>query len=186
MQVTRLSATKDPHFVYSDIQLSISHSTLSTKNIDIDGENTNICFRRSTCQGIRSCPEDCSYVVSTRKKVNRCTVHRTEKKLTSSGEYPVSFVYMWPEDESDHRRWLTVLNLEQPGISHNHPPPAPHKIAAKVREDIAECFKRNPEATAKEIQKGAYHLSVVENGVSHLNQGAYIIYISKTTKLTRK
>ena len=72
----RLAAAKDLHFVYTDNQLSISHSTLATKTIDIDGEKMAVCIHRSLCQGVKYCPvEGCSYVVSTRQKVNRCNVH---------------------------------------------------------------------------------------------------------------
>ena len=81
--------------------------------------------------------EGCSYVVCT-NKVKPCNQH-PKSPLVRSGECPVEFFYILPEDTEDKRRWLTGLvrtgNMQEHDL-HNHPHHKENKIPVKIDTDI--------------------------------------------------
>ena len=86
--------------------------------------------------------------MSSVKETRRCPEH-SEDKLVHSDACPVEIVYIWPEDSSDNRRWMTgfVRTVNSPDAEnlHTHPLPGPSKIPSKVDADIRRAVASNPQ-----------------------------------------
>ena len=75
-------------------------------------------------QGTVCAGEGCTYTVSTKQRINRCTEHKTAA-LVSKGPCNCYIAYVYPQSPlEDGRRWFVVLNAEQKGPMHNHYSPA--------------------------------------------------------------
>ena len=69
----------------------------------------------------------------------------------------MEFVYLWPEDESDRRRWQSGIirngSMEVENI-HSHPMHSDSKIPAKVDSDIRKAIASNPHLKTSDILVG--------------------------------
>ena len=121
----------------------------------VNGEETRLLANHSYCSGVKKCgKEGCSYVVSTKQKINRCKDHPT-MALVSSGPCSCYVVYIYPLNPTeDRRRWFVVFNAEKNDYTHNHPPPSEWKISPVVLQDITNMAKSNIKVTPKDMQKG--------------------------------
>ena len=149
----------DPHFLYSDIQFGKGKARPKRLiKMNIDGKNESVYYRFAPCGGVKRCAmhtDGCSYVVST-NELKPCHQH-PESKLVRSGECPVEFFYIWPEDTEDKRRWLTGLvranSMEECDL-HNHPHHKERKIPVKVDTDIRRAMIDNPHLKTSDVITG--------------------------------
>ena len=115
----------------------------------VDGQEEQIHYRIVPCAGVKLCSyhtEGCSHVVSTREIKNQCLSH-PEAKLVRSGDCPVEFIYIWPDDESDTRRWITGIkrgSQNEENNLHNHPCHQATKWTKKIVSDLQEAVINNP------------------------------------------
>ena len=88
----------DPHFIWKDNQLSKGQ---------LNKDHLIEIIRSSPCTSVKLCPiSDCSHLVPIRDKRN-CPTHNTMLMKTTS--CPLDFVYLYPKDASDGRRWFGGL-----------------------------------------------------------------------------
>ena len=150
----------DPHFILSDVQLSKGNPRgVRQVSMNIDGKNEVVNYRIVPCNGVKLCThhnEGCDYI-SAVKETRRCPNH-PEDKLVHSSSCPVEIVYIWPEDLTDNRRWITgyvrVAGDKNSENLHNHPLNAPSKIPAKVDADIRRAVSANPHLKTTDIVIG--------------------------------
>eukprot|EP00112_Aurelia_sp_Birch-Aquarium-sp1_P014358 Seg3094.1 transcript_id=Seg3094.1/GoldUCD/mRNA.D3Y31 product="ATP-dependent DNA helicase RecQ" protein_id=Seg3094.1/GoldUCD/D3Y31 len=150
------AARNDPHFVYNDLQLSKGPSNKPmAKEWNVDGSKLKVIVQKSPCEGVKQCGSpECTYVVSKRQQINRCKAH-ADAPLVPSGQCPVKFVYIYPENFThDTRRWLGVISAQTGKAEHNHSKPAACKLPAILNEEITKCVKSDCTKTAKEVQLG--------------------------------
>ena len=153
----------NPHFLFSDIQLGKGKARNPQKvSMVVDGKEETLWYRIVPCGGVKLCPAaGCTHVVATRE-VRSCSHHPSEKLTRSnesSGECPVEFVYLWPTDEADSRRWITGITRGEPAISenlHNHPIHSSSKIPSKVDTDIRSAVIADPNLKTKDLLIGEY------------------------------
>ena len=147
--------TKNPHFLLDCIQFSRTQAGIKPITFNIDGVATSFMGNRSYCSGVKVCAgERCTYSVSTKQRVNRCTKHKS-MALIPSGPCTCYITYVYPKNvQDDGRRWFVVLNAEKKDGVHNHPLPSEWKISPKVLEDITQMAQNNSRVTPKELQNG--------------------------------
>ena len=125
---------------------------------DVDGVETEVFVKRGPCEGVKACSaSNCSYTLANTQLRNKCKEHGSSNPLTRTGKCPIHFVYIWPTNDKDDRRWLGVLSREAE-VKHNHSRPAEHKISSKVSEDIQRTVHQDTSKTAKDLLKGYYTL----------------------------
>ena len=151
----------DEHFLFNDIQFGKGQLRQPRKvSLMVDGKREDVFYRIAPCGGVKHCPvEDCSYVVSTRDR-RACPQH-ADSALSVVKECSVEFVYVWPVNGSDSRRWLSGITRTgdlSPANLHSHPLPAPTKIPSKVVNDIKEAVKLDPSLKTHEIVTGEYRM----------------------------
>ena len=125
------NATKDPHFLLECIQLSRTQAGIKEISVVIDGVATNLMCNRSYCSGVKMCAaESCTYMVSTKQRVNRCQEH-PKIGLLQSGPCSCYIAYFYPPNVmEDGRCWFVVINAEKAtaGNLHNHLAPSEWKL----------------------------------------------------------
>ena len=105
---------EDKHFLLKDIQISKGKPRAPQKiTIEVNHKEEEIFYRIVPCGGVKHCAVDgCSYVSKL-----------YDIDLVITNECPVEFVYIWPVNISDKRRWLTGLvsrsDLQSDNL-HNH------------------------------------------------------------------
>lgn len=126
--------------------------------LDINGETESMYYRIVPCGGVKRCgkhADGCSYIAPT-FSTKPCCNHR-ETPLQRTGECPVEFIYIWPEDETDNRRWLTGIirsgDLEPENL-HTHPLHKEMKIPVKVDTDIRRAVIENPHLKPSDLSIG--------------------------------
>ena len=149
----------DPHFIFTDIQLSKGTArNVRTVEMNVAGEKEVLHYRIVPCAGVKQCKkyaDGCGYVVPLRE-FQPCPDHPSDG-LIRSGDCPVEFVYLWPQQQDDNRRWLTGfvrLNMSENDNLHNHPIPLPIKIPSKVDADIRRAVMNNPNLKTQDIMVG--------------------------------
>ena len=154
----------NPHFLFTDIQLGKGKARNPQRvSMTVDGNEETLWYRIVPCGGVKQCPApSCTYVVATRE-VRSCMQHPNEKLTRSnelSGECPVEFMYIWPVDEADKRRWLTGIVRGEQAIDqenlHNHPIHSCSKIPSKVDTDIRSAVIADPHLKTKDILIGEF------------------------------
>ncbi len=147
---------EDPHFLWKDLQLSkgqLNKDRLIT--VQINGKQEQLFYRSSPCSGVKMCPrDDCNYTVPIRDKRN-CPKHDTA--LYKTCNCPVEFVYLYPKDMSDKRRWFggVVRCQKNQSVSlHNHEIHGSCKMAQCVKEKISTAVSINPALKPSEIACG--------------------------------
>ena len=93
--------------------------------------------------GIKQCSkDDCSYVAAI-SQCHACPDH-TEAELVVNKDCPVEFLYVWPEDPEDTRRWLSEIarvgHMKSKNL-HNYLINGPTKVPSKVVQDIQSAVK---------------------------------------------
>ena len=82
-----------------------------------------------------------------------------------SKDCPVEFVYVWPENSEDKRRWLSgivrVGDLKSRNL-HNHLINGPTKVPSKVVQDIQSAVKLDPSLKTHDIVTGKVPCNTVE------------------------
>lgn len=147
----------DEHFLFNDIQIGKGKFRAPRKvAFTVDGNKEELYYRIVPCAGVRKCPvEDCNYTISTREH-RPCPDH-ADQKLELAKECPVEFVYVWPADEVDKRRWLTGIvrtgDLASNNL-HNHPLNGPVKVPSKVVHDIEHALELDPTITTHDLVTG--------------------------------
>ena len=99
--------------------------------------------------------DGCNFVTST-TSIKPCCQH-PNVPLQRTGECPVVFIYVWPENESDNRRWLTGIvrsSSLQADNFHNHPLHSEAKIPAKVDSDLRRALIENPHLKTSDLIVG--------------------------------
>ncbi len=113
----------------------------------------------------------CTYVAPVCEK-RPCSHHKN--KLAKTEGCPVEFVYIYPENGQDKRRWIGGVVRCQKEFSknlHNHLPHAAIKIAQCVKEKIQTAVVSNPALTPSDIASGkglGFVPSAVDVASSHL------------------
>ena len=152
-----LYSSSDKHFLFSDIQLGKSKPREPRcVTFNVDGMEEELNYRIAPCGGVKQCPvEGCQHVTSTRER-HHCSNH-PDRSLEHSGPCPVEFVYVWPINPDDKRRWLTGLvrsgDLSRMDL-HNHPLNGASKIPSRVVQDITDRLEEDPSLKTHDIVTG--------------------------------
>ena len=154
-----LYSSADEHFLFTDIQIGKGKPREPRLvSFIVDGKDEQLYYRIAPCGGVKLCPvTDCSYTSSTREH-RACPSHPTTK-LSHSADCPVEFVYVWPANPADKRRWLTgLLRTGELAASnlHNHPLHGATKITMKVIHDIQQKLEEDPTLRTHDIITGTY------------------------------
>jgi len=111
--------------------------------IDLKVEGLN--YWLSHCNGVKKC-EECEH---------------PEADLITTEGCPVEFIYVYPQNAEDKRRWIGGLIRSSevaPALNlHNHPigvESLSHKLPAMVVSDIAKTLDDNPYFTTRQLQCG--------------------------------
>ena len=150
----------DEHFLFNDIQIGKGKSRAARKvAIEVNGIQEELYYRIAPCAGVKICPVvDCNYIVST-KEHRPCPKHSDSEQpqLELAKECPVEFVYVWPADKEDKRRWLSGIvrtgNMVSSNL-HNHPLNRPAKVPSKVVHDIEHAMELDPTLKTHDLITG--------------------------------
>jgi len=155
----KILSFSDPHFLWSDIQLSKTSTTKSKLTMKIDSKVEGLNHWLSHCNGVKKC-EECDHVLPKSYSKNNCKVH-PEADLIATEGCPVEFIYAYPQNAEDKRRWIGGLIRSSEVASalnlHNHPigvESLSHKLPAMVVSDIAKTLDDNPYSTSRQLQCG--------------------------------
>ena len=169
--VAKLEQTcDDTHFLWKDIQLSkgqLNKTRLITA--DIAGKKEDVYYRSAPCLGVKFCSQEgCNFIVPIRDK-RCCPEHNLP--LQKSSDCPVEFVYVYPKEPKDGRRWIGGLVRCQKYSTdnlHNHKLHAASKISQCVQSKIAAAITTNPSLTTTDITcgKGLGFLPAAVDGAS--------------------
>jgi len=145
-------ATMDKHHL---LQCPPVFKNTSYSQMDLNGTNETFVLNRSYCSGVKMCAhEGCTYTVSTKQKINRCSEHNS-MGLSATGPCTCHVAYIFRKNiEQDGRHWFIALNSGSSDGIHNHPPPSERKALPKVLSNISNVISRNTSISPKELQKG--------------------------------
>lgn len=173
------ATSSNPHFLWNDIQLSKGNLNQDREiEVEVGEEKLKVCYRSTACIGVKTCPDrNCDYVVPIRERRN-CKKHPEFKLQRSDLKCPVEFVYIYPVDRSDHRRWIGGIVRNQKEISsnlHNHPLHGSFKICNLVKDKINDAIQANPSLTPTDVSLGTgvgFVPSAIDSASSHLGRVA--------------
>ena len=78
-----------------------------------------------------------------------------------SADCNVEFVYLWPNDKEDKRRWLAAISrshcTEQANL-HTHPVPPASKLPSQLKSDWKSAVIANPTTKTHSLMMGEYSL----------------------------
>ena len=156
--VKSLPQYSEPHFMWSDIQMSKTSTTKNKFKLQINSKEENLQYCLSHCNGVKKCAE-CDHVFPKSYVKNNCNQHPLADLISTEG-CAVEFVYIFPQNVEDQRRWIGGLtrSVEVTPMQnlHNHPIgyTLNHKLPAKVISDITKTLEDNPYLTTRQIQCG--------------------------------
>lgn len=88
---------------------------------------------------------------------NKSCPDHPDANLIVKNECPVEFVYVWPENKDDKRRWISGItrtgDLKSDNL-HNHPLLGPSKIPSKVVHDIHQALELDSTLSTHDIITG--------------------------------
>ena len=148
----------EPHFLWNDIQLGKTSTSKNKATMTISGKSEEVCYWMSCCKGVKMCAE-CDHVVPNSYIKNNCRSHPTVK-LVEVKNCPVEFVYVFPIDKCDNRRWIggVIRSKDIPAQCnvHIHPvrPSLSHKLPEKLKKDMAHTLKDNPYLSTQQLATG--------------------------------
>ena len=153
--VTKLPhySDSDPHFLWSDIQLGKSSTSKNKLDMDIGDKPEKLCYWMSQCKGVKKC-QKCDHIVPSSSRKNNCKEH-PNAQLVKVQNCPVEFVYIFPVDLSNKRRWIggIIRSQDVPADTnlHNHPVKRclSHKLPSMVTADITRTLEDNPFLTTQ-------------------------------------
>ena len=179
----------DPHFLWSDIQLSKGVLNKDRMiDVSIGDKTEKLYYRSAPCLGVKTCPEvGCDYVAPIRER-RSCKNHPQCKLQRSESACPVEFVYnMYPvEHQTDGRRWIGGIVRNQKSSSsnlHNHPLHGSNKICSLVQDKICNAIQANPSLTPTDISLGTgigFIPSAIDTASAHQGKVAREIVKKKT------
>lgn len=133
------------------------------RTVEVGGLKTDIVIKKNYCAGVKVCTGDgCSYATNKRQRENKCLMHESAH-LESSGKCNGVFVYVYPKDLTDSRRWLGFFSENNEG--HNHPAPIHTKLGSQLEEMIADCVQKDPTKKPCDLARG-YGLPCLPGAVS--------------------
>ena len=165
---------EDEHFLLNDIQISKGKARAPRKiTVEVNRKEENIYYQIIPCGGVKRCSvKGCTYLISTREH-RSCTDH-PDAELEVENECPVEFVYVWPVDANDKRRWLSGLvrrsDLQSHNL-HNHPLSKETKVPSKVRYDIEKAMENDQTLTTHDIMTGLPDILHVVEYLHFLGKG---------------
>ena len=186
--LTELEQRSDnPHYLWNDIQFSKGQLNKDRKiEAEIGGKKENVYYRTAPCIGVKTCTvSGCTYIAPIHEK-HPCPHHKN--KLVKSEGCPVEFVYVYPEDGQDKRRWIGGLVRCQKYMAknlHNNLPHAAMKISQCVKERMQHAIASNPTLTPTDIACGkgvVFTPSAVDVASSHLGRVAREVKKVKESK----
>lgn len=168
--ISQLSqSTTTPMSISSSLTFSLEKEEILRTKMSVDGTEEELWYRIVPCGGVKLCGDHengCSYVTSTRE-TRSCPSH-PKSHLVKSGECPVEFIYIWPTEESDKRRWITGVRrlggCEDENL-HNHPTHAATKISSKVDTDNRRAVVANPHLKTKDLMTGK-SMTIISNAIN--------------------
>jgi hypothetical protein len=148
---------EDEHFLFNDIQISKGKPRAPRKiTTEVNQKQEEVYYRIVLCGGVKHCSvNECTYVTSVRE--HRCCTDHPGMELVVKNECPVEFVYVWPVDTNDKRRWLSGLVRRSDLASHNlhnHPLNKETKVPSKIRHDIQKAVDKDQTLTTHDIMTG--------------------------------
>ena len=134
------------HFLWNDLQFSKGQLNKDRLiEVDIGGKKEGVYYRSAPCLGVKIClVNGCIHVSPIREK-RPCPHHKN--KLVKTEGCPVEFVYIYPQNIQDKRRWVggfVRCQKEATTNLHNHLQPAATKMAECIRERIHNAVAVNP------------------------------------------
>ena len=163
--ITNLSqyTSSDPHFLFHDIQLGKDKMRSKRRiKVDIDGLEEEVFYLIAPCKGVKYCgahETGCDYVTSTRE--SRPCENHPQLPLIRSEPCSVEFVYIWPINEKDPRRWLTGIRRgdeAEDNNLHSHQLHCASKIPMRVQNDIKEAVAKNPHLKPDDLVVGELYV----------------------------
>lgn len=113
-------------------------------------------YRLAHCKGIKKCSQ-CEHHTQNSSVRNTCPIHPNADLIQIEG-CPVEFVYIFPENKKDMRRWTGGLcrshNLQPSLNHHNHGAPASHNIPQFIRAKVSDALEVNPTLTTAQLSAG--------------------------------
>ena len=173
------SSTSNPHFLWSDMQLSKGKLNKDRLiEVEIGNKKEKVFYHSAPCLGVKVCSEPgCSHVAPIRER--RACVKHPNQKMVRTDECPVEFIYIYPQSyHDDHRRWIggIVRNQKQPETNlHNHPLHPAFKMCNFVKDKIHAAVTSNPILTPTDVTHGkgiGFIPSAVDTASSHLGKVA--------------
>ena len=173
------SSEPDPHFLWTDIQLSKGKVNNYSSTFDIDGKKEEFVYRSAPCNGVKVCSEPgCDYVASIRdqracKKHPKMPLHKTN---TTASKCPVQFAYLFPKNTDDKRRWIFGFVRQQKENTnnlHNHAIHGASRLLSATKQNIANAAQLNPTLTPMEVAQGkgiGYIPGTVDHAGAHLGR----------------
>jgi len=156
--VTALPQQSGEHHLWQDIQFGKTSTSKSKMSITLNGKMENLNYWIAQCNGVKKCTE-CDHVLPNVFTKNNCSVH-PGAALEVTGSCAVEFIYIFPVDTADKRRWIGGIIRSDtviPCISlHNHPVDLSlsHKLSKMVSSGIKKSVNDNPYLTTRQLASG--------------------------------
>ena len=156
--VTALLQQSGEHHLWQDIQFGKTSTSKSKMSITLNGKMENLNYWIAQCNGVKKCTE-CDHVLPNVFTTNNCSVHPgAALEVTSS--FAVEFIYIFPVDTADKRRWIGGIIRSDTVIPctslHNHPVDLSlsHKLSKMVSSGIQKSVNDNPYLTTRQLASG--------------------------------
>ena len=146
--VTMLPQFSGEHHLWQDIQLGQASTSKNAMSVVINGRKESLNYWMARCNGVKKCSK-CDHVLPNVCVKNICKSH-PGASLETTGNCAVEFVYVFPANIKDNRRWIGGI-IHSDVISpcknlHNHPVDLSlsHKLSTMVTSAIQKSIDENP------------------------------------------